>query len=175
MSALLQNFKTRFRVSWTSLLAGWRGFGSLRRLVTIPDISQFALEQLENTPSENAELAQLASISQADEDLVDSYLAKLASREGIDYQCEVRKWVVCLLEKELRELPTDPLYGLLKLTEFWGALDFPDYSPHQVQGRGNSLTPREYYTNENYARAVEKHWEWIEQESLKPSRAPSHR
>lgn len=173
MSAALQNFKRKFQVSWTTLLAGWRGLGQLGRLVTTPDIAQFALEQLESTPGGNPALAELATASEAETGQVDRYLVQLASAAKKDYQTEVRKWTIILLEKQLEELPNDPLYGLLQLTEFWAALDFPDYSPHEVQGKGNGLSPSEYYSQENYAKAVEEHKRWIEQESLNLSGAPS--
>jgi uncharacterized protein DUF2247 len=169
MSALFQAFRRRFQANWTSLLIGWHGFGRLRRLVTISDIRQFALEKLEFAPQPDRNLIELATISEANEDAVEPCLERLASADLNDREIEVHKWVICLLEKQLLELPNDPIYGLLELTEFWAALDFPDYSPHQVQGKGNTVNPGEYYSQENYARAVEQHRNWIEQESLKLS------
>lgn len=165
MSAALQHFKRKFQVSWTTLLAGWRGVGQLGRLVTSSDIAQFALEQLESAPGTNSKLAELATISDADATQIDSYLPQLASPTPSDYQTETRKWVVSLLEKQLQELPDDPLYGLLRLTEFWAALDFPDYSPHQVQGKDNTLTPAEYYTSKNFEKALANHRNWLEEET----------
>jgi len=170
MSTALQNFSQHFQVSWMTLLVGWRGFGHLRRLVTISDIAQFSLARLEATPESNSKLADLATISESDSSRVDSRLAGLASPSANDYETEVRKWVVCLLKKKLEQLPNDPVYGLLQLTEFWADLDFPEYSPHQVQGKGNTLSAAEYYTQQNYAKALTSHKKWIEQELLRLSR-----
>jgi hypothetical protein len=165
MSDQLPCFKRRFEVSWTSLLAAWRGFGSDRRVGTIPDIQEFALKKLETATEGNSSLAQLATISEREGEKVDGVLESLASSEHINYETEVLKWVVCLLENKLGELPKDPLYGLLQLTEFWADLGFPGYSPHRVQGEGNGASPTDYYTEENYLRAVNQHKEWIEKQT----------
>jgi hypothetical protein len=70
----------------------------------------------------------------------------------------VAGWQVVLLPRLLPELPTDPLYGLLALTEFWGQFDFPSDGPHVVQRPGDT----EYYTERNYAHLIEKHRVWLE-------------
>lgn len=167
MSKLFQDFTQRFAANWTSLLTGWRGFGQIRRLVTIPDIRQFALAKLESAPQSDPDLAELATISEEHEDVVETFLARLASAEATYAEAEARKWIICLLESQLLKLSNDPIYGLLQLTDFWASLDFPDYSPHQVQGKGNNVSPTEYYSPENYRRVVQLHRDWIEQESLK--------
>lgn len=165
MSALLFSVcMRRFSPNWTTVLAGWRGLGRRRDLVTPSDINQVALEKLSTTPDPSRSLVRLASVSEADSDQIDALLSSLASQEQTDHNAEVRKWIVCLLEKQLQELPADPLYGLLQLTEFWADLDFPNYSPHQIQGKGNELSPQDYYTEENYQRAIMRHRDWIKNE-----------
>lgn len=165
MTATLADLKRRFGIDWTSLLAGWRGFGNHRRLVTLPELREFALEKLEAASDPGSDLVQLAIASDADTDEIERHLANLASRNTAEFEAAARKWVVSLLEQHLRELPSDPLYGLLGLTEFWSSLGFPAYSPHQVQARGNDVSPQDYYTEANFSKALDEHRRWIEVET----------
>ena len=64
----------------------------------------------------------------------------------------------------LEKLPESPLYGLLRLTEFWANFNYPDDSPHIIQGRGNNYTPEVYFTKGNYDVVLTRHRRWIEEE-----------
>lgn len=165
MSTTHAQFKKRFCVNWTSLLAGFRGFGRYRRLVTLSDIDQFASDNLALSSDSDPQLIKLIDVSGRNSDQVEATLVSLAERSHSAFEREVRKWTVCLLEEQLHELPDDPLYGLLCLTDFWCGLDFPAYSPHQVQGRGNNVDPLSYYTAENYWETLRRHKQWIENET----------
>jgi hypothetical protein len=61
-------------------------------------------------------------------------------------------------------MPEDPLYGLLALTEFWQSFGFPSDSPHVIQGRGNTISPAEYFQQNNLNRLLSLHRKWIQQE-----------
>ncbi len=100
-------------------------------------------------------------------------LQRLSQLDGGDPQIELRKWRLVLLEEVLASMPKDALYGLIALTEFWQDFGFPSDSPHVVQGRGNNITPPEYYQEENLQRLVNCHRTWIENEraSLKEQQA----
>ena len=176
MIVRLSDFRRRFNVSWTTLLAGWRGFESYRRLITISDIQQFAMEKLEIAMEKSkiagessSNLSELTIFWAVEQDEIDSALDVLSATDSTNYETEVHKWVICLLEKQIQELPDDPIYGLLELTNFWSSLEYPDYSPHQIQGVGNEISPQNYYTQENFKNAVEKHKNWIENECRKLS------
>ena len=68
------------------------------------------------------------------------------------------------MEQLLEDIPTEPLYGLIAFTDFWNDFGFPSDSPHEVQGRWNSLGPQEYYTQENLERTIQRHQKWVENE-----------
>jgi len=59
------------------------------------------------------------------------------------------------------ELPDEPMYGLIAFTEFWARFDYPDDSPHVVQGQNNCITPQEYYTKQNYDDMIIRHKNWL--------------
>ncbi|HEU4388194.1 MAG TPA: DUF2247 family protein, partial [Blastocatellia bacterium] len=66
----------------------------------------------------------------------------------------------------LNNLPQDAVYGLVALTEFWQGFGFPPDSPHEVQGRGNTITPLDYYQQENLVRLLACHRAWIKEEKI---------
>lgn len=165
MNLLLADFDKRFGLDWTSVLVGWQGFSAFGRLVNPSDIREYALGQLETLPAPSVDLVGLAICSDSDTEQIGGHLIKLLSRETADRATAARKWVVCLLDRRLRDLPTDPLYGLLGLTEFWSDAGFPTNSPHQVQGLGNEIGPKDYYTAKNFREALDRHRRWIEKET----------
>ena len=164
MIVTIQDFKRRFKVNWMTLLVGWRGFGAYQRLVLVSDIQQFAIENLDVVSKSNTvlpDLATLATISRKEDYQIEPLLDKLSAAEHNVFEIEVRKWVICLLEKQLQELPSNYVDGLITLTEFWCSLQYPEYSPHRIQGKDNMLTPQQYYTLENYKVILQQHKDWI--------------
>ena len=87
----------------------------------------------------------------------------------------MRKWRLILLQETLDTLPTDPVYALTELTDFWLSFGFPSDSPHFVQGRGNSMLPNEYYTGAFRDRILAGHQAWIEKERAELIRGPNVR
>ncbi len=52
----------------------------------------------------------------------------------------------------------------MELTELWVQFGYPEDSPHIIQGRGNNISPTEYYTQSNYDKLYIKNKEWLEKE-----------
>lgn len=84
-------------------------------------------------------------------------LLALAQTESAASDQELRKWQLVLLARLLDKLPTDPLYGVLALTEFWEQFDFPATAPFVAPSPGDSG----YYTEQNYERMISKHRAWL--------------
>lgn len=165
-------------MNWTTILVGWRGLGVLSPwpdhwegfppLLSTEELSEFALERLELStgPKESDITARFVSLNLKEErrEAILSLLTPLSDLAHGDAALELRKWRLVLLSQALKNLPKDPLYGLIGLTEFWNEFGFPPDSPHTVQGVGNSIGPSEYYTQENLDRMLSRHLEWIERE-----------
>jgi hypothetical protein len=153
-----------FDVNWRTLLIGRDGPGKYPPLLSQDDVRRFAAEKIAERPDEPPDTLTLAIASSDDDDEVIKNLRRLAEQQPGDPARELRKWRLVLLKEVIGELPQDPLYGLLRLTEFWERFDYPSDGPHIVQGRQNQLTPGEYYTSENFERVVRRHEEWISAE-----------
>jgi hypothetical protein len=91
----------------------------------------------------------------------------LSGKECTTYEIEFKKWVIMYVLKHLPNENTEYVQGLLDLGGIWVDLKFPEYSPHIFQGGYNNISPIEYYTADNYKMLLNKHKEWIKQETIK--------
>jgi hypothetical protein len=156
---------TGLRVNWRTLLIGLDGPGKYPPLITLAEVCAFADEQLAASTAPPEGAVALVVASSEDPAEIRTILRKLADEEKSEPARELRKWRVVLLKHVMAELPVDPLYGLLALTEFWERFDFPSDSPHVVQGRGNQIAPLDYFTEDNYSHLLQKHRDWIRTEA----------
>jgi len=147
-------------VSWGTLLLGLEGPGKFLPVLTLKDVDSFATGLLKSSMDSDESVAVLVAVESGSEE-THAVLRRLAAMENCSVERELRKWRVVLLKEAMSCLPSDPLYGLLALTEFWERFDYPPDSPHVVQGRGNAISPSDYYSEWNYRTLVQKHVEWI--------------
>jgi len=166
---LLKLFKNnRVPVTWTTLLIGVEGPGKFERLLEIQEVINYAIQFVDVKDDYPKEVLELASAYKNEEELVKNRLFKLSLKENGDREKEMKKWITILLRKEMDNLPKSPLYGLIALTEFWEKFDYPNYSPHLIQGVGNEIEPEVYYSKEFYENCLLAHEKWIS-EMLKKS------
>ena len=151
-------------VNWSTVLRGWYGPGKFDRQLQVADIAAYAQAMIESNPEQPVAVLKLAGARDDETEMVESSLKQLAALEPVDETTEVRKWRLYLLKELEPALSDDPLYGLIALTEFWEKFDYPDDSPHVVQGRGNHQDPQQYYTPENFLKIRKLHREWIKGE-----------
>lgn len=177
------DLRKQFDANWTTVLVGWRGLGVLSPwpdrwkefppLLSAEELANYALARLgANTDQEELDAASsLLSLNLREERREDvcALLDRLSTADKSDPALELRKWRLVLLEHRLKDLPKDPLDGPVALSEFWNDFRFPPDSPHEAQGVGNSLSPSEFYTQENLDRLLSRHQAWIrdERESIK--------
>jgi hypothetical protein len=152
-------------VRWGTVLIGRWGPGEFGRLVEPEDIVSFAIDNISDEPtSYDEDVLILAGLTPAEYDEVDEYLRRIANHEKFDCDRELRKWRLLLLKQALDDLADDPLYGPIRLTEFGAKFDYPADSPHTVQGRGNKIEPKNYYTRKNFDELRKSHYRWLEDE-----------
>jgi len=97
-------------------------------------------------------------------------LEKIVQILEINLSKSVRKWLLVCLSFLLANLNSDPVYGLLELSNFWIEWGQPDDSPHCIQGVSNEISAVNYYTAENYELIIQKNWNWLNQEIEKYKR-----
>jgi hypothetical protein len=173
-----EKLRAAFDANWTTILIGWNGLGALSPwpnrwtefppLISADEIAAYADERLSSC-SDPATQDLIVALMSSDlrhetREKVKDMLESLSELDGGDPKIELRKWRLVLLEELLVNMPKDAIHGLMALTEFWQDFGFPSDSPHDVQGRGNTITPSEYYQEENLHRLVDFHHTWIEDE-----------
>lgn len=155
--------KFGFLINWTFLLIGYCGSSNIPVQVTKQEICDYAVSQLENKIDSNELIIDLVSTGTDDFEFRRT-LEKLSSNEQTDFNLQVRKWRVILVKETLETLPKNAFDGLIALSELWVTLEFPDGCPHIFQGRNNSISPEEYYTDNTLSSVLERHGSWINSE-----------
>jgi len=152
-------------IGWSALLVGWDGVDGHGRLVSSEEVTAYAAEQLEFVGAPHySEVLALAGANPSDEEGIRRALSTLAECDREIRADGVRPWRLLLLKETIQELDEDPLYDLIRLTEFWASFDYPTDMPHVAQGVGNRISPTEYYTESMLKQSIHRHLEWIEKE-----------
>jgi hypothetical protein len=167
-----------FDTNWTTILVGWQGLGVLSPwperwvefppLISAEEIADYSYARLVHSSDANERdlIEKLLSVklqTQSRQE-IRNVLKRLSDMLGGNEAIELRKWRMVLLEDLLGTMPKDALYGLMALSEFWQKFGFPADSPHVVQGRGNTITPSEYFQQENLDRLLGCHQAWLHEE-----------
>lgn len=164
MIELEQFRENKLGLNWTTIIIGWYGPGKFGRQLKEKDIIDYAVNLIINDENQKQEVLLLASYNEKDCCEIEELLKKLANEEEVNKEVEEKKWEVILLMNLLKGLSDRPIDGLIELTDFWEKFDYPEYSPHVVQGVRNNISPSEYYTKENYHDLVNMHQQWIERQ-----------
>ncbi|MCS1350911.1 DUF2247 family protein [Mechercharimyces sp. CAU 1602] len=154
------------QVNWMTLLIGLKGLGNHNSLIEVKEVINFAVEWLGTVLSDSLDenVIAIASAYESDREDIEKSLKRLSSTVDSTEEIECRKWRFVLLKRRLKYLSRDPLYGMIGLTEFWADFNYPDDSPHMVQGRNINMEPKEYYSQEFYEDVLAKHHSWLERE-----------
>jgi hypothetical protein len=173
-----ETIRADFETNWTTLLVGWNGSGPFSpwpdRADEFPpwlssdDIAAYAADRLaaSSDVAEQNLIVRLLSLNLRTESrqAIRDSLTCLSRTNGGNPAVEVRKWRLVFLEALLNDIPRDTESGLMALTEFWQSFGFPVDSPHEVQGRGNSISAFDYFQEQNLHRMLDTHRAWAQDE-----------
>lgn len=148
----------KLNITWRML---YRGL--LEKQIPINEIVEYAMEQLEKG-DDRIEICELAGSSDNDLDDIMNILYELADEEKSQDDLEDRKLRATRVNNFLKDKYSNCIDGLMGLTELWLELGYTTDSPHIIQGKDNSISPVEYYTDANYNYLYEKNKSWLEDE-----------
>lgn len=132
-------------------------------MISAEDIIEFAADILVQGDN-RLDICELAGADSTDLEYIKEILFELVEDENSDNDFEERKIRAVIVSEKLKEKNNNYINGLMELTELWVKFGYPEDSPHTIQGRGNNITPSEYYTQSNYDILYEKNREWVEKE-----------
>jgi hypothetical protein len=148
----------KLNITWRML---YRGL--LKKQIPISEIVEYAMEQLEKG-DDRIEICELAGSSDNDLEDIMNILYELADEEKSQDDLEDRKLRATRINNFLKDKYSNCIDGLMGLTELWLELGYSIDSPHIIQGKDNSISPVEYYTDANYNYLYEKNKYWLEDE-----------
>lgn len=148
----------KLNITWRML---YRGL--LEKQIPISEIVEYAMEQLEKG-DDRIEICELAGSSDNDLEDIMSILYELADEEKSQDDLEDRKLRATRVNNFLKDKNSNCIDGLMGLTELWLELGYTADSPHIIQGKDNSISPVEYYTDANYNYLYEKNKCWLKDE-----------
>ncbi len=172
MKADLKEFEDIFPINWTTLLLGLEGPGNYLNVISTLDVVNYVEQKVNKDAIICNQLVMSLSNYSDDKTALIACLRELIKTEDEDMDVELKKWQLYLLKKTIASLPEDPIHGLIMLTDFWEKFDYPENSPHKVQGKDVSTHPNDYYTKDNYIRIVQQHENWLKNEIVKRMKVP---
>ncbi|WUR11332.1 DUF2247 family protein [[Empedobacter] haloabium] len=157
---------TAHMCDWGVLLLGVVGVpGTDERLDSI-DVALFSKGELEVIPITHPALDVVVTLAEGtihNKSELSAALSGLCDAENINREHSRRVWRCWLLETHLQSLDSDPVYGLLDLTEFWSQWGWPDDAPTSMKS-DTVPSQSEYHSDSNYRHVIDEHVFWIEQE-----------
>ncbi len=162
----INNFeKNNLKITWTAIEIGLQGYKFFPQQLDYSDIVEYAVKLLVDELADNEEVILLASCNVSNFEEIKDLVSQLKSNENLNCTLELRKWVVLALDNLLHNINIDDyIDGLNEITHFWSMFDYPEFSPHQVQGRKNEISPKDYYSKENYKKILNTHKNWLTNE-----------
>lgn len=165
MIKLDEFISNNFYVTWTSIKIGLEGYKNFPPQLSINDIDSYATSLLYQKDNLSIEVLDLTLANSMSYEEIIKVINKLASKENIDINFEMRKWRVLYIKEVLNQIQSlDYLYGLIALADAWSLFDYPDDSPYIIQGVANNISPEDYYSNETFKYMIEKHKKWVTKE-----------
>lgn len=150
-------FEKNLCVNWKVVYIGYSGSEIFKDSLVYDDIMEYAISKIK----EESLVLKLLSYDKEEKDKISETLKKLAEQEKSSEEIALEKWRVLYVIKNLPSENVSFLGGILALGEIWTKLGFPDDSPHVFQGRNNNVSPKNYYTYENFMKLYKLHLDWI--------------
>lgn len=147
------------KITWKLINIGFKGSEQFHDELGVEDILNYAILKIEELNCDD--VIELACQSKKNVYEIDNIIKRLSKNESSNIHFEYRKWRAVYILTHLKFNKKNFIDGLVELGDIWAKFDFPKDSPHVFQGRYNSITPEEYYTEENYKNLYRKHLNWI--------------
>lgn len=149
---------------WGVALLGATGVpGSAERLSPAA-IAAFAKAELAHTAIDDPILdgvVELASEGCATSADLRAQLEAVCEAREIDPSQARTTWQRYILQGLLAELDPDPVYGMIALSEFWSAWDWPDDMPATCKPDA-AVSADQYHSDEYYERVKADHARWLQ-------------
>jgi hypothetical protein len=165
---LFNEINRRNLVDWGVVLLGVTGVPGVAGHLRSSAVAHFANSELEKMAIDDLSLdliVELTMDSNCTSNELRESLENVCKTKNIDLERSKRKWRLVSLENILSNLEIDPVYGLIKISEFWMAWEWPSDRPISMRNHGE-ISPEDYHSQANYEYVIENHREWLGPEFL---------
>lgn len=167
MQILFDRISKHGFTDWAVVLQGAIGIPSHLGRLPPSCVENFANAELEKVAVDDPLLDVISSLA-VDSDLPASELCpllqKMCESQNADMQRAKRIWRAVGLEEVLANLDSDPLYGLIKLSEFWSSWGWPADAPLSMLPGAKTLPEHDYHSVTNYDHVIREHGQWLKDE-----------
>ncbi len=129
----------------------------------IETVIEYAMNKIEEG-DERIEIFELAGAYIGEKEYICDLILRLGQNEESSLEFEKRKLRVILVKKVLEYKNDNYIDGLMDLTDLWIGLGYPQDSPHILQGIGNNIAIKDYYTQEYYDFLYQRNVTWLKNE-----------
>ncbi len=167
MQTIFDQISKHGLTDWAVVLQGVDGIPSHLGRLPPSCVENFASTELEKINVDDPLLDVISSLA-TDSDLPASelrpQLEKMCESQNSDIQRANRIWRAVALEEVLKNSDSDPLYGLIKLSEFWSSWGWPADAPPSMLPGTNALSQQDYHSASNYDDVIREHDQWLKDE-----------
>ncbi|MCO8161686.1 DUF2247 family protein [Pseudomonas sp. 21LCFQ010] len=152
---------------WGVLLQGVDSIPGLLGKLPTSYVENYANAELEKLAGDSPLLdviVSLANVSDLSLSELCPQLQKICDFQNVDMQRASRIWRAAALEKLLANLDTEPLYGLINLSEFWSIWEWPADAPLSMIPGTMTLPQHKYHSDSNYEHVIHEHAQWLKEE-----------
>jgi hypothetical protein len=151
---------------WGVILLGVSGVPGIAERLSRSVVVDFASAELEKISIDDPILdlvVEMAMDSGETSNELREKLEEICQAKKIDLGKSTRKWRFIAMRSILSDLDADPVYGLIKLSEFWTAWGWPSDTPSSLRSDAK-VSPQDYHSQSNYEYVIQNHREWLEEE-----------
>ncbi len=159
-----EKLKYRNLVDWGVILLGLTDLPNMTEHLHPVIVSDFATTELAKVGSEDPLFEDIAAIAMSAEDDSSELferIRKICKTKQVNIEHSKRKWRLVLLEYTIETLDSDPIYGLIKLAEFWTTWNWPDNTPACMKNTDKEMSTEEYHSQSHYDYVIQEHKEWM--------------
>ncbi len=161
MNKLFERILKHDLIDWAVMFHGVKGLSNDSEPLSVASMRIFINKELEDISIDDSVFEIVIELEDNDLSSFDlcSKLQKICELRNLDTSLAKRVWRLVALEEILENLEPDPLYGLIDLSSFWAAWEWPSDAPKSMLN-----SSAQDYSFENYERIVNEHNQWLKNE-----------
>lgn len=151
-------------VDWAVVRQGVVGIPSQLDRLPSSCVENYALLKLEEVSIDHPLLHLIANLSDSrnlSTSEIISQLEQICNVQSLNMERAMRIWRAVAVEEVIEDLDSSPVYGLIKISEFWSSWGWPSDVPSSINIHLNNLPEHDYHSDVNYKKVIREHVDWI--------------